>query len=481
MIATVGVLRRRLRISCGCLGIGLSLTSGAAHSQDAGPPFPPPTDEAVAPTPPVAPQPPGSVEVGGAARDRAAPLASPAREAQAPRFGGRGQFTLLGGTSVSISSTSWTSSPSSSFTGTQSNQLDYFVVRNVSLGLDLYSFVGTLDSSAPDGSRATLQTEHLRIGGRIGVNVPFGKSFSWYPRVAFGYENIQEDDMASGQASISNATGFASTRQAGAYLDVYAPLLIHPASHFFLGFGPELFQNFGDVTAGGRDVGGLRTSLGAGLVIGGYWGGSVEEQAGTATRAGGASEPDGIPRAFGDRGELVFTNALVTSIHTTTFSLTDSGAFSASVGGSVDYFVVDRISLGVGADFSYSSSTLLDEASGNQVSSSATTGDLSLRLGMSLPIGGRLSLYPVASIGFQRQTSESDSSGTDQGSTSSAIVASLYAPLLVHPAEHFFFGFGPTMSTDLWQQTSFPRPSDAPVSSRATTVGVGLEVGGWVP
>jgi hypothetical protein len=474
VLATAGGGEPLIKICSTCLSV--VLVSGGAFAQDASP-LSAPTAESVEPGPAVVETPPT--------------IAAKRVATRPPRFGDRGQFTLLGGSNVGISSTSSTSSLASSFGVIASPQLDYFVVRNISLGLDTYVSLGSGQGYGQDGSLVSSHTEQARVGGRVGVNLPFGRFFSWYPRVAFGYESLQRDDkLVSGQSiSTLSPTGYPSTSQKGAYLDVYAPLLIHPVSHFFLGFGPELFQDFGNATTtalatSARDVGALRTSLGAGFVLGGYWGGSAREEAGEAGRYGdeaGAKDGIGPQGGFGKRGQVVFTNALVASYLTTTYALTSSGTSALNVGGSVDYFVVDHISLGNGAGISSSSYSLLDNATGNAVSNSVSGDWLTFRLGMSLPLGERVSLYPVVSVGVEAGEIGSQAAGPANERDTQEVFAAVFAPVLVHLAEHFFVGFGPNIDTDLWQRVTSPLPGAQSSSNRATSVGAGLELGGWVP
>jgi hypothetical protein len=44
----------------------------------------------------------------------------------------------------------------------------------------------------------------------------------------------------------------------------------------------------------------------------------------------------------------------------------------------------------------------------------------------------------------------------------------LFAPVMVHPAEHFFIGFGPALDTDLTGDV------------KATTIAGRLTIGGWL-
>ena len=105
-----------------------------------------------------------------------------------------------------------------------------------------------------------------RVGGavRAGVDVPLGASVSIYPRLSLGY----------GVESFSYA--FAGVVTAGhdeyGYVDLYLPLLVHPARHFFVGLGPEVSTDLSRTYTPGN-VSDQSTSVGAGLIVGGWLGG----------------------------------------------------------------------------------------------------------------------------------------------------------------------------------------------------------------
>lgn len=502
--ARYGVLLIKVFSACVCV----VLVSRVAHAQDASAPSAPAGESveqapAVVESPPpvaVEPKPPivDSNAPGAAIQPAAttappsrAPTAAPERIAtEAPGFGERGQFTLMGGSNVNISSTSWDSSAASSFNVIASPQLDYFVVRNISIGLDTDVSIGTGQGYGDDGSLVSTKAQTVRIGGRVGVNLPFWRIFSFYPRVALGYESLRRDDqLVSGQSiSTTSATGYPSTLQQGAYLDVYAPLLIHPVSHFFMGFGPEFFQDFGNVTAVGitvrpLDVGGLRSSLGASFVVGGYWGGPAEKEAGGASREGdaGGQEPVAPQWGFGKRCQFVFTNALVAAFSTTSYALTSSGSTDLNVSGSVDYFVVDHVSLGIGVGTSTSSYSFLDNATGDTTPGTLSSSWLTLRWGMSIPVAEKVSLYPVVSVGVQSDVRSGQDAGPGNEEDSQEVFTGLFVPALFHPVEHFFVGFGPSVNTDIVRRISSPSSAFQSFSNHATSVGAGLELGGWVP
>ena len=103
--------------------------------------------------------------------------------------------------------------------------MDYFVAPNLSIGafLDLGLVSG-------DGFSETT----VGLGGRVGYNIPLGTRLSIWPRLGLGLVHESNDSGA-----------FDSS---GTFFNVIidAPLLYHPADHFFVGVGPTLNIRAGD-------------------------------------------------------------------------------------------------------------------------------------------------------------------------------------------------------------------------------------------
>ena len=93
----------------------------------------------------------------------------------------------------------------------------------------------------------------------------------------------------------------------------------------------------------------------------------------------------------------------------------------------LDYFVIDRLSIGGAVEFDY--------ASGKP---SFTQFLIAPEIGYELALSDTWSFWPRASLSV---------SVPNPGSTGVAIA--IFAPFLVHPAAHFFFGAGPGLSQAL--------------------------------
>ena len=109
------------------------------------------------------------------------------------------------------------------------------------------------------------------IGVAVGVNVPLGDWVSFWPRVFGGVwtESITQSPVprafSLSRDGITLPQG--DYRETALWFEIYAPLLIHPAPHFFVGFGPDFFIDLV------HDVGpteNRRTYWGATSLVGGW-------------------------------------------------------------------------------------------------------------------------------------------------------------------------------------------------------------------
>ena len=171
---------------------------------------------------------------------------------------------------------------------------------------------------------------------RFGVNVPLGRLCSWYPRASVGLESDRTHTVPIEEFEGAPSPPASSSSSVGPWIYVYAPLLVHPAPHFFVGVGPRITRNFGTVQGGPYD-GSQTTYLTAEFSLGGWWGGSPET----------APAPDVRPRLprFGDKGEIVLTTATKASIAFSGYSPSTASTLSESLAPGFDVFVVDHVSL----------------------------------------------------------------------------------------------------------------------------------------
>lgn len=409
-----------------------------------------------------------------------APMPEPPPEPNASepvpaRFGAPGEVVIGGTSSVGASHTGYDSSDASVLSLSFGPALDLFVARNVSLGLSGGASYADSRGYGADGSLVDTTTTSGTGAVRVGVNLPLSGSLSFWPRALLGFEWVKQSVQAvsgSTTSTTGSALGYPTTTRSGPWGEIVLPLTLQVAPHLFASFGPSVFHEFSDAQ-GGPDVGGQRTTIGAFLEVGGWFGGG---RGSPPPDEAGETPPTTVGfRRFGSARGVVISNAFVLQGSWTSYAGSGTTSTSISVGPGVDYFVADHFSIGLSFTGSYTNSTGIDSTTGNQVTYSHSSFGVAPRVGVDLPMGGSVSFWPVASIGFGAGSYDETEGASSDKYNDSFTWVSLYAPLLVHPASHFFVGFGPSVSHDLSRNITFAASS---TTNRSTTVGAGLLVGG---
>lgn len=159
--------------------------------------------------------------------------------------------------------------------------------------------------------------------------------------------------------------------------------------------------------------------------------------------------------AFGGKGQLaILAEAGVVFSHTSVGAL-DASSTTLVLRPAVDYFVIDHLSIGAFTGVSY------EKAKG----ASTTSYGIGPRVGYSIPVTARFSVWPKAGVSFNSTKVKTDTPAFSD--TNSAIALNLFVPVMFH-TNHYFVGFGPALDTDL--------SGDA----KATTFALRLNVGGWL-
>lgn len=107
--------------------------------------------------------------------------------------------------------------------------LDYFVIENLSIG----GVIG-VDYVKTGDDRSTIFT----LGPRVGYNVEVSRLLSVWPKLGFSYQYTKQKTE---EGSLGNGAELSATVDNNAIaLNLFAPVMLHPAPHFFAGFGPFL-------------------------------------------------------------------------------------------------------------------------------------------------------------------------------------------------------------------------------------------------
>ena len=209
-------------------------------------------------------------------------LVPAAARADGPRFGGAGQLAVsddqpLGSilaTGIAPVPPSAESTASFQFASVSDNggsgtsfvvapAADYFVIGNLSLGANiLFGLVSPAHGNTGNGISETL----FGIAPRVGYNIPISDSLSFWPKVFFGYTTVSSSG-GSTVNGVSTNPGFNSTG-----IGVFAPLMIDPAPHFFLGIGPNFSTQFSSNQTSGSASQSLPkvTQVGLQMTLGGW-------------------------------------------------------------------------------------------------------------------------------------------------------------------------------------------------------------------
>ena len=409
--------------------------------------------------------------------------AKPAKPPEPPAapFGARGEFVVSGDSNIGLSSTSYDSSQASRLELSFSPVVDYFFLRNLSIGLTTGAAYDDVKGYGTDGSLVETKSTSLSVGPRLGLNVPLGHSFSWWLIGAVGIEaNQATQSVVSGtSASVASSSGAPSTNQVGPWVMAYAPLLVHPAPHFFLGVGPSVFHEFARVQ--GANAGDERTTVGVGLTVGGSFGGAPVAQESPTETSPATTSASKIAR-FGEAGQLFLTSELVAALHSSEYEGTPSSVLDGQLAAGAEYFFANHFSAGLHFNVGHQSASGVD-ASGVATENDQSSVGIGGSFGAELPLADALSLYARASLGVNTGSqSESSAAAADQY-TFLETWASLYVPVVLRVAPHLVVGFGPSITRDLTESDTFTPATSSQsvqVSNPATTVGAGFLVGGWL-
>jgi hypothetical protein len=162
---------------------------------------------------------------------------------------------------------------------------------------------------------------------------------------------------------------------------------------------------------------------------------------------------------FGRQGQVAVSSDFALSVSTTSHS---GGGSSTDVvlAPALDYFVIDNLSVGGQLSLTWSKNGDWH----------GTGFGLAPRVGYDVPFADQLSFWPHLALFYAGFSDSNDTSSTKIGVT-------VYAPLLLHPAQHFFIGLGPRVSTDLSSRASSHGLSGD--GDKQTSIALTSTVGGW--
>jgi hypothetical protein len=152
----------------------------------------------------------------------------------------------------------------------------------------------------------------------------------------------------------------------------------------------------------------------------------------------------GPAEVFGGKGQLAISSDAALAIERRSLSGASGGTTSIQLAPAADYFIVNNLSVGGFVGFDYIKT---GDNSSNRFS-------IGPRVGYDLLFSDFVSIWPKVGVSFAH-TSSTESTPGPEGSTVSlttnanAFSLNLFAPIVIHPTQHFFAGFGPFLDTDL--------------------------------
>ncbi|MFO0568884.1 MAG: outer membrane beta-barrel protein [Polyangiaceae bacterium] len=200
----------------------------------------------------------------------------------------------------------------------------------------------------------------------------------------------------------------------------------------------------------------------------------AEGAAGGEAKAGGAAavSTDSLPAskgAFGKSGQIAISSDFSLGFQSISIKPPQGDSQSGTVitfAPALDYFVADSIS--VGGQLTYRSSKIKDGPESSEIG-------IGPRVGYNLGLAEKISLWPKVGFEYNMQTTKGATGGESKATTMSLGVM---APVLYHPAEHFFIGLGPVFSMDLSSKVK-PDGADETDGAKTTVIGLDSVVGGW--
>lgn len=153
---------------------------------------------------------------------------------------------------------------------------------------------------------------------------------------------------------------------------------------------------------------------------------------------------------FGQAGQVAISSDASLDIRETMIK-DGPNAFRIVLAPAADFFVVTGLSLGGFVSLDYTKSG----------DSHATRFGIGPRVGYNVPFSDLLSLWPRVGFSYAHTSASGGGSGD-------ALALNFFVPLMLHPVEHFFAGFGPFLDVDTIGDT------------KATVIGGRLTLGGWL-
>lgn len=257
--------------SCSCI-LACLLVARAVRGQPAPAPSSPVPSDAPSPPPLSPPGAPSSVDVAPPTPALTEPAFADEPRVREPAFGDKGEVVISGAFTGNLGHLGYSDSNASTFSASLEPSVDYFVAKNVSVGAA--GFISYNEYT----TAILLETKSVGVGiyGRLGLNAPLGEFVSFRPVVSLGAWHLSSTistpgpgyTVSLGGSPVATTGAATDVSQTVVVVEIFAPILVHPARHFFLGLGPDVYTDLSN------DIGALsnkRTFLGLSSTVGGWF------------------------------------------------------------------------------------------------------------------------------------------------------------------------------------------------------------------
>jgi hypothetical protein len=164
-------------------------------------------------------------------------------------------------------------------------------------------------------------------------------------------------------------------------------------------------------------------------------------------------------------------------IQYTTFNNNGGSATRFGLAPTLDYFVIDNLS--IGAQLLFSIATLSPASVAGEpapTSTTLTTFGVAPQVGYNFNIGEHFGFWPKVFFAY------ATISASNNGGSEAVSSLGIFAPFLYHPVSHFYLGLGPNFATQLGNSSSNSNGTNTTVTTyndKATSLGVMTTFGGY--
>jgi hypothetical protein len=183
-------------------------------------------------------------------------------------FGAQGGLVIGG--SMGLNKQSYSDTPATSFAVSLRPSVDYFVLDDVAVGGSAFVSYSTYRSGID------LRSKSLGLGGYLNVsfNLPLTRLLSVWPKVYLGAWRQAYEYTTNGTGYTVSIDGIpidiyngARPKETAVVVGLFAPVLVHLAGHFFIGFGPDVYADLSHDVDGTQN---RRLYLGMSSTVGGW-------------------------------------------------------------------------------------------------------------------------------------------------------------------------------------------------------------------